>query len=166
MKSHPDKTREDYDEEVAWRVRARSPDLVVLAGWMHVLSERFLDVMEGKRGESRDNNDTSTTSEARSIPVINLHPALPGAFGGASAVGRAFEAFQKGEIRETGVMVHKVVKEVDRGEPILVRTIDFRDGEPKEDFERRLHETEWAIIVAATKKVLEDSVPVYINIST
>ncbi|GJJ14755.1 hypothetical protein Clacol_010599 [Clathrus columnatus] len=162
LKSHPNSTREDYDEEVAWRVRKVSPDLVVLAGWMHVLSERFLDVMEGKLGEAQS-SDVSTTTEARAIPVINLHPALPGAFDGANAIDRAFEAFQRGEIAKTGVMVHKVVKEVDRGEPILVQEIEFHDGESKENFEKRLHETEWTIIVAAAKKVLEEYIPVGID---
>lgn len=146
-------------------MRTESPDLVVLAGWMHVLSERFLDIMQGKHGESRHNPNTSTTQEARSIPVINLHPALPGAFDGANALDRAFEAFEKGEITETGVMIHKVVKEVDRGEPVLVQRIQFRDGESKEDFEKRLHETEWSVIVSATKKVLEESVPIDFDIS-
>ncbi|TFY60204.1 hypothetical protein EVG20_g7498, partial [Dentipellis fragilis] len=50
--------REDYDREVARRVAAAQPDLVVLAGWMHILSDAFLDALAP-------------------TPVINLHPALP-----------------------------------------------------------------------------------------
>lgn len=155
LKSHgSNSTRDDYDEAVAWRVRQEQPDVVVLAGWMHVLGERFLNVMEGKRGDA-PGEDTAS----RAIPVINLHPALPGEFDGANALQRAYDAFRRGEITKTGVMVHRVVKEVDRGEPIVVREIEFHDDEAQEDFEKRLHETEWEVIVEATKKVLDGAAP-------
>ncbi|KAF8523782.1 phosphoribosylglycinamide formyltransferase [Hysterangium stoloniferum] len=152
LKAHPGKTREDYDEVVAWRVRQVQPDAVVLAGWMHVLGERFLDIIEGKKGESESE---SAGAAGRRIPVINLHPALPGAFDGANAIERAYEAFTRGEVGKTGVMVHRVVKEVDRGEPVLVREIEFQTGETLGDFEKRLHAIEWEIIVEATKVILE-----------
>ncbi|CAO3591784.1 unnamed protein product [Absidia cylindrospora] len=66
---------------------------------MHILSPRFL------ANFPRDN-------------VMNLHPALPGQFDGAHAIDRAFEAFQQGTITETGIMVHKVIADVDRGQVI------------------------------------------------
>ena len=111
------------------------PDIVVLAGWMHVLSEGFLDAMG-------------------SIPVINIHPALPGAFDGTGAIERSYEAFQKGEVDRVGAMVHRVVKEVDRGEPVVVREVEIKKGEPLEAYEARLHRTEWEMIVEATQKVV------------
>jgi len=153
LKANPGKSREDYDIEVARIVVRQKPDAVVLAGWMHVLSEGFLDVLGGTRvldgGEKVE----------RPIPVINLHPALPGAFDGANAIERAYEAFHKGEIEHSGVMVHRVVKEVDRGEPLIVRTVEIKKGEPIEAFEERLHQVEWEIIVDGAKKVLDEAVP-------
>jgi phosphoribosylglycinamide formyltransferase len=155
LKTHgSEATRDDYDEVVAWRVRQEKPDVVVLAGWMHVLGEIFLDIMEGKKGDA-PGQEVAT----RAIPVINLHPALPGAFDGANALQRAYDAFQRGEITKTGVMVHRVVQEVDRGEPVVVREIEYREGEAQEPFEKRLHETEWQVIVEATKKVLDEAAP-------
>lgn len=121
---------------------------------MHILGERFLEIIEGKKGGAPGQEIT-----ARPIPVINLHPALPGAFDGANALQRAYDAFQCGEITKTGVMVHRVVREVDRGEPVVVREIGFRDGETQESFEKRLHEIEWEIIVEATKKILDEVAP-------
>ncbi|KAF8584576.1 phosphoribosylglycinamide formyltransferase [Ramaria rubella] len=157
LKVHADEgaTRDDYDEAIAWRVRQEKPDVIVLAGWMHVLGVRFLEIIEGKKGDAPGQQE----STVRAIPVINLHPALPGAFDGANAIQRAFEAFQRGEIKKSGAMVHRVVLEVDRGEPVVVREIEFREGETRESFEERLHATEWAIIVEATKKVLDEVVP-------
>ncbi|EGN95783.1 hypothetical protein SERLA73DRAFT_162525 [Serpula lacrymans var. lacrymans S7.3] len=150
LKANKDKTREDYDVEVARLVVREKPDLVVLAGWMHVLSEGFLDVLCGTRvlegGEGVEG----------AIRVINLHPALPGAFDGANAIERAYEAFQKGEIAASGVMVHRVVREVDRGEPVMVREVEMKEGEPIDAFEDRLHRIEWEIIVQGTKKMLDE----------
>ncbi|KAF9475511.1 phosphoribosylglycinamide formyltransferase [Pholiota conissans] len=155
LKQNPSKTRQDYDAEVAKIVLRSKPDLVVLAGWMHILSEGFLELLDRrKRVEGEDG-----LSVSEPIPVINLHPALPGQFDGASAIERAYEAFQKGEISKSGAMVHRVVKDVDRGEPIVVREVPFVTGESIEAYEARLHAVEHEIIVEATKKVLEEAKP-------
>jgi phosphoribosylglycinamide formyltransferase len=140
LKAAPDRTRTTYDVEIARIVLDARPDIVVLAGWMHVLSEAFLDVVG-------------------SIAVINLHPALPGAFDGTHAIERSYEAFQKGEVDRVGAMVHRVVKEVDRGEPVVVREVEIKKGEPLEAYEERLHRTEWEIIVEATRNVLGEVRP-------
>ena len=138
LKANPGKTRDDYDSEVSKIVLAASPDLVVLAGWMHVLGDGFLKEVE------REN-----------VSVINLHPALPGAFDGVNSIQRAFDAFGRGEIEHSGVMVHNVVREVDRGEPVLVRTVEIKKEDNLEEFEQRVHKTEWGVIVEAAKIVLE-----------
>lgn len=57
--------REEYDAELARLVLQDTPDLVVCLGFMHVVSPKFLGPLE----------------EAR-LKIINLHPALPGAFNG------------------------------------------------------------------------------------
>jgi len=138
LKANPDKTRDDYDYEISKIVLAASPDIVVLAGWMHVLGDAFL-----------------TEVERENISVINLHPALPGAFDGVNSIQRAFDAFGRGEIEHSGVMIHKVVREVDRGEPVLVRTVEIKKEDTLEEFERRIHQAEWGVIVEAARKVLE-----------
>ncbi|KAF7330898.1 Phosphoribosylglycinamide formyltransferase [Mycena venus] len=147
LKAHPGKTRDDYDAEVAGRVLQERPDLIVLAGWMHVFGEAFLE-------------RASQAKDGKGVPVINLHPALPGAFDGTNAIERAYEAFQKGEIAHSGVMVHRVVKDVDRGEPLIVREIPIMQGEALDDFAKRLHSVEWEIIVQASKQVLDEVLPI------
>ena len=145
LKAHPGKTRADYDAEIAKIVLEARPDLVVLAGWMHVLSEAFLDRVEEAARE-----------RGKAIPVINLHPALPGAFDGANAIERGYNAFQNGEVDKVGVMVHRVIKEVDRGEPLIVREVPLEKGETLEVFEERLHKTEWEVFVQGAAMVLEE----------
>lgn len=170
LNRNPGAERTDYDAEVARRVVDSKPDLVVLAGWMHILSPRFLEILNGsietppapalpppQQQESKDSTSATSTSTGVAtasqplsnvpdhvlqfpIPCINLHPALPGAFDGANAIGRAFDAFQSGEITKTGVMVHRVVAEVDRGEPLVVREIEMVKGESLEQLETKIHQ--------------------------
>ncbi|KAJ7174248.1 formyl transferase [Mycena filopes] len=147
LKANVGKTRDHYDAEVARRVLEVQPDLIVLAGWMHVFGEAFLELAGHAHG-------------GKGVPVINIHPALPGAFDGTNAIERAYEAFQKGDIAHSGVMVHRVVKDVDRGEPLVVREVPLIKGEALDDFAKRLHAVEWEIIVQATKQVLDEVFPV------
>lgn len=155
LKANPGRTREDYDAEVAKIVLRENPDLVILAGWMHILGDGFLELIDGRK--------SADDQPRRPIPVINLHPALPGAFDGANAIERAYEAFQKGEIPHSGAMVHRVVKDVDRGEPLIVKEVPLVKGEPIEAFEERLHKVEHEIIVQAAEKVLEEVKPVQVG---
>ncbi|MFO7683716.1 MAG: phosphoribosylglycinamide formyltransferase [Chloroflexota bacterium] len=128
------KSRELYDADLAARILAAAPNLIVLAGWMHVLSPAFLQHFPGK--------------------VLNLHPALPGQFAGTHAIERAYEAFQRGEITHSGCMVHVVVPEVDAGPVMGAAEVAFLPGEPLADFEARMHEAEHRLIVQAVRRVL------------
>ncbi|KAK0511604.1 hypothetical protein JMJ35_006177 [Cladonia borealis] len=136
--------RSEYDRDLAQLVLRDSPDLIICAGWMHVLAPSFLDPV----------------SEA-GIEVINLHPALPGQFDGANAISRAQQAWLDGQIDKTGVMIHKVIAEVDRGDPLLVKEIRFIEGvdEDMVSLEQRIHEIEHQAIVQgatiACKAILE-----------
>lgn len=126
--------RSGYDGSVAEAVQALQPDLVVLAGWMLVLGPRFLDQFPGR--------------------VLNLHPALPGAFAGTHAIERAWQAGRAGHIRQTGVMVHHVVPEIDAGPVVHCEAIDLRDGESLEELTVRVHAVEHRVLVAAVGDVL------------
>lgn len=178
LRANPGATRAEYDLAVAREVVKVRPDVVVLAGWMHIVSEGFLEVMRGAqalplpesagvgdvnvvgvKGEG-EGADVGKEGELREIPVINIHPALPGQFDGANAIERGFEAFQRGEVDRLGVMVHRVIAEVDRGAPIIVREVEVQKGEDlKHDYEPRMRRTEWEVIVEATKLVLDEVRP-------
>jgi folate-dependent phosphoribosylglycinamide formyltransferase PurN len=87
--------------------------------------------------------------------VINLHPALPGAFPGTHAISRAWDAFQAGNIRETGVMVHFVPDEgVDDGPLIACEAVPIESTDSLETLEARIHQVEHRLLVSAIKKVI------------
>jgi len=129
------KTRTDYDADLAAIISEYRPDLIVLAGWMHILSPAFLNQFVGR--------------------VINLHPALPGQFAGTNAIGRAFEAAQRGEITQSGIMVHYAIPEVDAGDVILTATVPILKSDALDDFQKRMHATEHQVIVQAVSLMAE-----------
>ncbi|KAJ3410610.1 hypothetical protein HDV05_003560 [Chytridiales sp. JEL 0842] len=137
------KTRLEYDLDLADRILSEFnkyagkpvPDLVVLAGWMHILSAEFIQKLPAGK-------------------IINLHPALPGAFDGAHAIDRAYAAFKEGLIKNTGVMVHRVIPEVDRGEVILVKEVEILETDTLEALEERIHKVEHGLIVEGAKVAL------------
>lgn len=128
------RTRGEYDADLAAAIAEHQPDLIVLAGWMRILSAAFLDQFPQR--------------------VINLHPALPGAFAGTAAIERAFAAFQRGEIAHSGCMVHYAVPEVDAGPVIVQREVAILPEDSLADFAARLHAAEHDAIVTAVQIML------------
>ncbi len=126
--------RTAYDAELAHQLVPYQPDLIVLAGWMHIFSAAFLDHFPNQ--------------------VINLHPALPGTFPGINAIERAFAAFQQGTLSSSGCMVHYAIPEVDAGPVIATRTVPFAAGDTLESYAARLHAAEHALLVEAVQHVL------------
>ena len=129
-----DQDRREYDAELAELVRGYQPDWIVLAGWMRILSMSFLKHFPDR--------------------VINLHPALPGTFPGVNAVQRAFQAFQQGEISQSGIMVHLVPDEdVDAGPLLAQRKVEIHKEDTVETFEKRIHNCEHILLVETLKNL-------------
>ncbi len=119
--------RERYDAALAEVVAEAAPDLVVLAGFMRLLSPAFLDRFPQR--------------------IINLHPALPGEFAGVRAIERAWEAAQRGEITETGVMVHVVTEEMDVGPVLGTTTVSVTEHDDLASLEEAMHAAEHFLLV-------------------
>jgi formyltetrahydrofolate-dependent phosphoribosylglycinamide formyltransferase len=128
-------SRRDYDLALAAQVAAHQPDWIILAGWMRLLSSAFLDQYPNR--------------------VVNLHPALPGAFPGVNAIERALAAFRRGEIEHTGVMVHLVPDEgVDSGPVLAQETVAIEPTDTIETLSARLHAVEHRLLVAAVARLV------------
>lgn len=141
-KKHPSSTdtaRTEYDADLASIIIALSPrpDLIVCAGWMHIVTPSFLNPIANA-----------------GIKIINLHPALPGEFAGSGAIERAWKAGREEGLSRTGVMIHEVIAEVDAGEPIVTAEVELKEGESLEELEERIHKVEHGLIVEGTKRAL------------
>ena len=125
----PDQERSAYDAGLAELAASFQPDWVVLAGWMRILSNQFLERFPYR--------------------VVNLHPALPGTFPGTQAIERAFEASRRSEINQTGVMVHLVPDEgVDTGPVLAQEVVPILPEDNLESLERRIHAVEHRLLVS------------------
>lgn len=132
--------REEYDADLARIVQAFGVEWVVMAGWMHVWTDAFLQHFPSR--------------------VVNLHPALPGAFPGAHGIERAYEAYQKGKIEHTGVMVHLVPDPaVDEGPVVAQEIVPIHPDDSLEDLEARIHGVEHRLFVEALRKLLVSREP-------
>lgn len=130
--------RKQYELDLAKVVKETKPDMIVCAGWLLILGGTFLEQLQG-------------------VPILNLHPALPGQFDGTThAIQMAWDQCQStGQKVVAGCMVHYVIEAVDKGEPIIVKELEILPGkETLEEYETRVHETEHVAIVEATVKVL------------
>ena len=131
------RTRDEYDAALADLIAPYQPDWVILAGWMHVLGMAFLEQYPSR--------------------VVNLHPALPGQFPGMNSIARAFEAYQRGEITETGIMVHLVRDAgVDDGPTLATVTVPILRDDTLETLEARMHEAEHALLINTLQGLISD----------
>ena len=97
--SHKNKTREAFDKEISERLKEKEVDLVLLVGFMRILSERFVIDWYGK--------------------IINVHPSLLPKYAGGMNEDVHGQVLKAGD-KETGCTVHLVTERVDEG-PILVQ---------------------------------------------
>jgi formyltetrahydrofolate-dependent phosphoribosylglycinamide formyltransferase len=108
------------------------PDLVVLAGYMRVLSEKVIN----------------------SVPkMINIHPSLLPNYKGLHAIERALESGDDA----TGVTVHYVTPELDSGDIIIQNTVPILQDDTVESLTKRIQRMEHSIMPVAIDKALSDS---------
>ena len=134
--------RPDYDARLADTVLAAAPDFVVLAGWMRILSMKFLGHFPGR--------------------VVNLHPALPGELPGTHSIERAFAEFERGERTSTGVMVHLVPDEgVDDGPVLGTAVVPIHDDDTLDTLAERVHAAEHELLVATLADLCVSPTPTH-----
>jgi phosphoribosylglycinamide formyltransferase-1 len=125
--SHAGKTREVFDGELDAALRAAGADIVVLAGFMRILSDGFVRGWEGK--------------------LINIHPSLLPAYRGTRVHERVIAA------RETrsGASVHFVVPELDAGPVIAQASVPVHPSDTPDDLAARVLEIEHTLYPDALK---------------
>ncbi len=125
---HPGEERSDYDARLADVVAGFDPDLVVLAGWMRILTMSFLGWFPQR--------------------VVNLHPALPGELPGTEAIERAWHEAVDGRRTQTGVMVHLVPDEgIDDGPVLGTATVSIDVEAGFDAFAQTVHAAEHRLLV-------------------
>jgi phosphoribosylglycinamide formyltransferase 1 len=121
--------RIERDDAMADWLTAREVELIVLAGYMELLSAEFV-----RRFPNR---------------IVNVHPALLPSFPGLDAVGQALEH----GVSVTGVTVHFVDEGVDSGPIILQRSVNVPYTRDRSRLEREIHEVEHQLLPEAIRLI-------------
>ena len=108
----------------AWKV-----DLIVLAGWMRIISPKLIEAFPNK--------------------IINLHPSMLPKYKGLHAIERALESGD----HFTGVSVHYVNEELDGGEVIMQKEVPILPDDTIETLTKAIQRVEYAILPAAIEHV-------------
>jgi phosphoribosylglycinamide formyltransferase 1 len=121
--------REARDRAIGDWIEEREVDLIVLAGYMELLSARFVERFRDR--------------------VINVHPALLPSFPGLDAVGQALAH----GVKVTGVSVHFVDEGVDSGPIIVQRAVEVPESRDWDDLEARIHAVEHELLPEAIRLI-------------
>jgi phosphoribosylglycinamide formyltransferase 1 len=122
------------DGDMAEWIESRGADLVVLAGYMQLLSDEFVARFRNR--------------------IVNIHPALLPAFPGLDAIGQALAA----GVETTGVTVHFVDEGVDTGPAILRREVPVPAGGDRGELEKAVHAVEHRLYPEAIRMIAEGRV--------
>lgn len=110
--------REDYEAEIAAELEKRRVDLVVLAGYMRLLTAALVEPYAGR--------------------MINIHPSLLPAFPGKNAIGQAWDY----GVKVTGVTVHLVDGGMDTGAVVAQAAVEIAPDDTLESLEAKIHVAE------------------------
>lgn len=124
-------SREEFEREVAARLGRYDVELVVLAGFMRILTPYFINLFRDR--------------------IINVHPSLLPSFPGTDAVARAVDY----GVRQTGATVHFVSEEVDAGPVILQEAVAVSGEDTEKTLLEKIHAREHRILPEAVRLFCE-----------
>lgn len=127
--------REEREALILECLKEHGIGLVVLAGFMTILSAKFVSAYEGR--------------------ILNIHPALLPSFGGEGMYGlHVHEAVLRAGVKVTGATVHIVTAECDRGPILAQKAVEVKEGDTPETLQKRvMREAEWIILPETVRNV-------------
>ena len=136
------KDRNEFEEKIINLLKDEGIDVIVLAGFMVILSERFTKTFDKR--------------------IINVHPSLIPSFCGEGFYGlKVHEEALKYGVKVTGATVHFVNEIADGGEIIMQKAVEIKDGDTPEILQRRvMEEAEWKILPKAVRLFCDGKITV------
>ena len=127
-----------FEEKVLAALRGEQIDMVVLAGFLGILSRDFIQAFPG--------------------PIINIHPSLIPSFCGKGFYGlRVHQAALDYGVKVTGATVHYVNEVPDGGKILLQKAVEILPGDTAEVLQRRVMEqAEWVLLPRAAELVAQE----------
>lgn len=124
---------EDMERRLEETLRGHRIDLIVLAGYLTILSPEFVSAHQGR--------------------IINVHPSLLPAFGGKGYYGlKVHEAALRRGVKISGATVHIVTEEPDGGPIVLQKAVRVLKGDTPESLQKRImQKAEWLLLPRAAE---------------
>jgi len=127
-------SRDAFDQQLIHEIDQHQPDLIILAGFMRILTDDFVAHYHGR--------------------MLNIHPSLLPAFKGLNTHQRAIDA----KVKQHGVTVHYVSNELDGGPLVLQAMIDVNENDTAETLQQRVHQQEHIIYPMAIQWVAQQRI--------
>ena len=127
-------SREDFDRALIRYINTLNPELIILAGFMRILSTDFIDAFS-----------------ANTNKILNIHPALLPKYKGLNTHQRAIDAGDS----EAGASVHFVTNELDSGTVILQKSVAIDPSDNADTLAKKVLKQEHILYPEALKKVLQ-----------
>ncbi|NOU98379.1 phosphoribosylglycinamide formyltransferase [Paenibacillus sp. LMG 31456] len=133
--------REAYEKEILERLQALEIDLVVMAGYMRLITNVLVEPLYGR--------------------LINIHPSLLPSFPGLDAIKQAMDY----GVKTTGVTVHYVDGGMDTGPIIAQRSVEITPQDTEESLAARIHEIEHVLLPQVIERIARGQVQLQGNIT-
>ena len=129
-------SKDDFENKIAQYLEENEIDLIVLAGYMRLVSSELIARYKNK--------------------ILNIHPALLPSFKGTKGIKDAFDY----GVKVTGVTVHFVDEEMDHGPIILQKAVPIEENDTQESLEKKIHKIEHSLYPQALRLYVEGELKV------
>ena len=130
--NHKNKKREDFDSEISAELKKNDIDLILLIGFMRILSDEFCKAWQGK--------------------ILNVHPSLLPKYSGGMDMNIHDEVIANGD-KESGCTIHFVTEELDNGPILIQKKCKVINGETAETLKTKVQQLEGLAFVEAINQL-------------
>jgi phosphoribosylglycinamide formyltransferase 1 len=131
----PNDTWDNHPSQIVKLLQERNIDILILAGFMHMVDAEIVRAYRGR--------------------ILNIHPSLLPAYGGKGMWGHhVHEAVIAAGEKLSGVTVHQVSEEIDKGEIVMAESVEILPEDTPETLESKIHPIEYRLYPLAIEKLI------------
>ena len=134
--NHKNKKRKDFDSEISIELKKNNIDLILLIGFMRILSAEFCNAWQGK--------------------ILNVHPSLLPKYSGGMDINVHDEVIANGD-KESGCTIHFVTEELDSGPILIQKKCKVINGETAETLKTKVQQLEGLAFVEAINQLSKNT---------
>lgn len=130
-------SRDDYEMKITKEIQYLKPNILLLTGWKHIFNNNFIKSYQH---------------------IINIHPALPNSYIGLNCIEKAHNDFINNKITHTGLMIHYITEELDRGEVLEYTKVPLYKEDNLNILTERFRIYEKNVIIKSLLKIINNNI--------